>query len=340
MFTLARIKLTAWYLAIIMLISIFFSLVIYVTITRELEHGFRGTGMHFRTRQLGMPLSLRPPIWIEELEQQLAEDLQIAKNRLVINLLIVNGAILVISTLAGYFLAGKTLQPIEVAMDEQKRFVADASHELRTPLTALKTSMEVGLRDKKISSAAAKKLIQSNLEDIDNLQSLSDKLLSLTHFQDNGSHLKFEDININEVIQKAFKKILPLAKEKQIDVKTQVTKQKISADRASLEEMMVIFLDNAVKYTSKGGQIIVSTKSEKKHLIIKISDTGIGIAKKDLPHIFYRFYRADHSRCKTPVSGFGLGLALAKKIIELHKGTVTVSSTLGKGTTFTIKLPQ
>lgn len=366
MFKSARLKLTGWYLFIIMLVSAFFSSVIYLGTIRELEGGFRRAELRLKAEELGIPLPRHFPSRLEDLPPRLqeisprffsVEDLEVAKKRLGLNLLVMNGVILGISALAGYFLAGKTLKPIEKAMGEQKRFVADASHELRTPLAALKTSMEVALRDKKMSVREARKLIKSNLEDIDSLESLSNNLLSLASLQNNSKNLVFGEVDIAEVIRSAYRKIIPLAREKKIEVKIQTQKQTIFANKESLEKMILIFLDNAVKYTSKEGKVTIRTKTDKKHLILEIKDTGIGIAPKDIPHIFDRFYRADQSRSREHlrggrlssrshdssdgegVGGFGLGLSLAKRIIEIHKGSVEVLSKVGKGTTFTVKLP-
>lgn len=348
MFHSARLKLTGWYLLIIMLISSFFSAVIYIRVCQELEVGFHRVELWHKAEELGIPMPQRWERRLETLDPRLqdlrppfflTEDLKAAKKRVGFNLLMINGVILIISAVAGYFLAGKTLRPIEKAMEEQKRFVADASHELRTPLTALKTSMEVALRDKKIALIQAKKVIESNLEDVNGLQALSDNLLRLTNYQTNGQSLVFENIDIAHVVKRACQKILPLAKKKNIDIKIKVKKQTILANKESLEQMILIFLDNAVKYTLKKGKVAVSIRVDKKRLTIEVKDTGIGIAKKDIPHIFDRFYRVEESRSKSKVAGFGLGLSLAKKIIEIHKGSVKVSSIVGKGTTFTIKLP-
>jgi len=348
MFKSARLKLTGWYLLIIMLVSVFFSTVIYFGTVRELERGFHRVELRFRAEELGIPLPQGFPERPEDLPPRLreisprffsVEELQATKNRLKLNLLVINGVILGISALVGYFLAGKTLQPIEASLEEQKRFVADASHELRSPLTALKTSMEVALRDKKMSLAEAKKVIKSNLEDIDSLQFLSNNLLNLANFQSNSHNFVFRETDIAEVVKSAYRKILPLAKEKNIEIRIEVRKQTLPANQESLEEMMVIFLDNAVKYTPSGGKVSINTKTNKKHLLIEIKDTGIGIDPKDLPHIFDRFYRADASRTKEKVVGFGLGLSLAKRIIEIHKGAVEVASILGKSSNFIIRLP-
>ena len=348
MFHSARLKLTGWYLLIIILISTFFSAVIYIRVCQELEVGFHRVEIRHKAEELGIPIPRRWERRLETLDPRLqdlrpppflSEDLKAAKKRVGFNLLMIDGIILIVSAGAGYFLAGKTLRPIEKTMEEQKRFVADASHELRTPLTALKTSMEVALRDKKISLNQAKRTIKSNLDDVNELQALSDNLLKLTNYQTNGKSLVFENVDIDQVVKKACQKILPLTKKKNIDLKTKVKKQIIYANKESLEQMILIFLDNAVKYTPKNGRITAVMETDKKKLILKVKDTGIGIAKKDIPHIFDRFYRADQSRSKGKVAGFGLGLSLAKKIIEIHKGSVKVNSALGKGAAFTIKLP-
>lgn len=313
-----------------------------------MERGFRRVELRHRAEEMGIPLPRFFPARPEDLPLRLRqapsryffiEDLDEAKRRLALNLLLINAAIFGVSALSGYFLADKTLRPIENALEEQKRFVADASHELRTPLTALKTSMEVALKDKKMSLEEAKTLLKSNLEDVDSLQFLSNNLLGLAHYQENGRSLTFQEIDFAEIINKTSKQTLPLARKKEIEIELEVENCFIEGGKESLEQMMLVFLDNAVKYTSNKGKVTIKTKSDGKYLFIEVKDTGIGITKEDIPHIFDRFYRVDQSRSKSKAAGFGLGLSLAKKIIEIHKGTVEISSILGKGTTFTIKLP-
>lgn len=217
MFRSARLKLTAWYLLIIMLISVSFSAVIYVGVSRELERGFRRAEIRYRAKELGIPIPRHWQRHLENLDPRLrslgpsfftTEELEETRRSVGFSLLIINGVILLFSAGAGYFLSGKTLAPIKGAMEEQKRFVADASHELRTPLTALKTSMEVALRDKKLSVKEAKRAILSNLEDVENLQFLAGGLLSLAHYQGNGKSFRFNEIDLGSVIKKAYNKIL------------------------------------------------------------------------------------------------------------------------------------
>ncbi len=332
MFAEARVKLTAWYLLIIMAISLSFSAFIYRSVTIEFQRRLDAIEGRLQLRQLGFG----PPPGHEEL---FIEDILEARKRLILILLYTNGAIFVLSGIAGYFLAGKTLAPIEDTLEEQKRFVADASHELRTPLTALQTSIEVSLRDKKLGLTEAKKVLRESLDDIGNLTSLSNNLLTLTRYQQNGMNLTYERLNIKTLIENVYKKLAPLAVKKKIKVTILAKNINIKTDRESVEKLLTILLDNALKYTPKNGEVKISAEKSNKALVIKVSDNGAGIPKQDLPHIFERFYRVDASRSKVNVSGFGLGLSMAKRIVEMHKGSIHVESSFNKGSTFRVKLP-
>jgi signal transduction histidine kinase len=249
MFHSARLKLTAWYLLIIMLISGAFSLVIYGGVTFDLERRFQSIERRIRLERHIFRMPPGPPPYF-------IEDLQAAKRRVLFMLLSANGVILVLSSAAGYFLAGKTLRPIEEALEEQKRFLSDASHELRTPLTALKTSIEVALRDKKITKKEAYEVLQSSLEEVDSLQSLTSDLLGLAQHQRANGNFTFDQVNIRRVLEKAHKKIYSLAKKKSIDLEINADDIILEADETNLEKLMVILLDNAIKYTPKKGKVI------------------------------------------------------------------------------------
>ncbi len=322
-----------------MIISISFSVVIYQGVSRDIrrrfvqmEHRYMIEEMLQSPMRPGGPRNPNAP-------SILAADFRAAKRGLLLMLIYANGAILIVSAGAGYFLAGRTLKPIEEAMEEQKRFIADASHELRTPLTALRTSIEVALRAKKITPSEAKKILESNLDDVESLQSLTDNLLYLTRTQKANFHLSFGDVDIREIIEKVVTKLNLLAKEKNITIEADIDNYSLEADKESLIKLFQIFLDNAIKYTNKGGTVSVKTEESKRFLLVKVRDNGIGIRKQDLPHIFDRFYRIDEARTKTEAHGFGLGLSLAKDIIDQHKGSINVSSEVDVGTTFTIRLP-
>lgn len=333
MFKSARIKITAWYLLAILVISFVFSIAIYRTISSDLTARYVNIENYIKSNVRDMEKI--PPI----LKDILQNDLQTAKQRVIIMLLFANGAIIIISAFVGYFLAGRTLRPIEEMVEEQNRFIADASHELRTPLAALKTSTEVALREKKISGAEARKILEENLEDIGSLELLSERLLHLSQYQKGEKVLAFERMSLGKSMNVSYKKILPLARKKNIKVNIEVNDNYIEADRVSIEEIILILLDNAVKYTPDGGKVSISSQIEGRNAIIKVIDSGPGIDPMDIPRIFDRFYRADHSRSKIKVSGFGLGLPIVKRVVELHHGSVSVSSKIGSGSTFIVRLP-
>jgi len=314
-----------------MFISIVFSVAIYNASTREIQRIIH----HIQDRQEYQGNGFFPPP--PPLNGPSLQELENAKTRFKLALLFINGGIFVLAGASGYFLAGRTLKPIKVMVDEQKRFITDSSHELRTPLTALRSEIEVGLRDKNISLAEAKALLVSNLEEVVNLQALSDNLLLLSESRNTARN--FQEVSLLKSIESAEKKIAPLAKQKKISIKTTITDARIVGDEISLCQLFVILLENAIKYSRPQTTITLGTEKTGKALAVYIHDEGIGIDKKDLPLIFERFYRADKSRSKS-VNGYGLGLSIAKKIAEEHSGHIQVESKVGRGSTFTVRFPN
>lgn len=335
-FLSARLKLTAWYLLIIMFVSVLFSIAVYNLSTHEIQRVIRI--QEFRAQHTSddlFPVSHLPI----HIDTPSVTDLEDSQARLRTTLVLINLGILVIAGGAGYFLAGRTLRPIEQMVTEQSRFISDASHELKTPLTAIKAEMEVMLRDKDLTLKGARTSVTSNLEEVNNLVSLSNNLLELaTYQQTNGTHI-LEQVSLLGVLYEAWKKTVALAKRKHITISNTVEDAELKADRQQLIELFVIFLDNAIKYSPEHSTITLSSEKIDHSIKVHIADQGIGIDEKDIPHIFDRFFRVDASRSKNQVAGYGLGLSIAKKIIEEHKGSVVVKSTTGKGTTFTIQLP-
>lgn len=341
MFGKARLKLTAWYLLIIMLISVGFSAVIYKVLTVELDRFSRLQRLqierrlsereftHFESRFRNVP----PRILIDP---ELAKE---TKHRLVLFLIVVNGGILFVSGGLAYFLAGKTLKPIKNMVDEQNQFITDASHELKTPLTSLKSAMEVHLRDKHLSLKDAKTLISENITEVNKLQSLSEGLLQLAQYQKPNNHTKFEKVSLASIIKKSIQKVKPQAMGKVITIKDEAQDFEFEGDQYGLSDLLVILLDNAIKYSHKGKSVTIVSKKTDGSLLIMVADQGVGIDEKDLPHIFDRFYRVDSARSKDKTGGYGLGLSIAKKIVDIHRGAITVESKLGKGSTFTVRLP-
>jgi signal transduction histidine kinase len=318
-----------------MLVSIVFSVAIYEISSQELSRGLGRQGAMLRDLPSSEFIS-QPRM---DFERTRMEQIQESNNNLKINLVYFNLAILVASSGISYFLARRTLKPIEEMFDLQNRFTADASHELRTPLTAMKTEIEVNLRDKKFNLSEARKLLQSNLEEVDKLELLSNGLLTLTQYQ-NGQGIEFENILLKDVIEEAQAKVEGLAQSERIEIKAKTNDLKVKGNKQSLVKLLIILLDNAIKYSPKGTGITVFSEISGNYINIKVKDQGIGIKASDLPYIFNPFYRADHSRSKISAVGYGLGLSIAKKIAESHNGKIETESKPGHGSTFTLKLPK
>ena len=343
MFHSARLKLTTWYLLIIMAISISFSAFIYFGSTREYDRIIRIEQYRvMHPAQPGIIPQEAPgqPNIFPPYTQQDNELIEWAKLRVLEALFGINVIILLLSALSGYFLAGRTLRPIKNMLDEQNRFITDASHELNTPLTSLKTSIEVNLRDKNFSTEKAKDVLQSNLEDVNNLQFLSAELIKLTQYQDQNGNLQFEKFYLSEVIEEAVEKVKTLAKKKNISIAFDIPRINLIGEKRSLTELFIILFDNAIKYSPNKTTVNISVKKIDSKVQIFVKDNGIGIEKKDIPYIFDRFFRADKSRTKQKANGYGLGLSIAKRIVVLHNGSITVESQLGKGSTFIVSLPK
>jgi signal transduction histidine kinase len=284
-----------------------------------------------------LDIQFPPPRQPLPLNPELVEE---TKGRILLMLLIVNSGIFVFSGALGYLLAGRTLLPIQIMVDDQHRFISDASHELKTPLTSLKTAFEVYLRDKSRTLKDADTVITESVSEVNNLQSLSESLLTLAQNQTNGKSLALISQNLSTVITAAINQISSQAKSRKIKLSSDLTDIDIWGDKKSLASMFVILLDNAVKYSPNGKRVKIKSYLDGKWAVTDIYDQGIGISAADLPHIFDRFYRSDTARSKTTIGGYGLGLAIAKSIVDLHHGTITVKSYLGEGSVFTVCLPK
>jgi len=330
MFHSTLVKLTLLYVLIVMIISISFSVVLYNVSSKELDRGLGNQTKKLRN----MPPMSNP--FIDELEKMHAEQINDSAHTLQQNLIYFNLIILISATLGCYFLAKISLRPIEESMEAQNRFTADASHELRTPLTAMKTEIEVNLRDKNMDVEEARELLNSNLEEISKLEYLSSALLKLAKF-DKENKKDFETIDLAESAELAIEKVNKIADQKSITISAKLKKAEILGDQQSLTELFIILLDNAIKYSPKKSKILVEIKKHDRHTEVIFTDHGAGIKASDMPHIFQRFYRADVSRSKEKVDGYGLGLSIAKRIAQLHDGNILVSSQAGKGSKFTVK---
>ncbi|WP_232696017.1 sensor histidine kinase [Brevibacillus daliensis] len=249
------------------------------------------------------------------------------------NLLFLTLLFSILFALAGYFFAGQAMKPIQKSFLTQRKFVADASHELRTPLSIFYSSIDVLAREEKENLSS---FGQEVLEDVKNeaemMNSLLNDLLFLARNDQDNLELELEELNLSLLLYdllKRFSGIVPFELTLTYDIQNDVV---LKGDRVRIQQFMYILLDNAVRYT-KEGTVICRLKMLNQKIVIQIQDTGLGISPEDLPNIFDRFYRGDPSRNK---DGSGLGLSIAKTIVNAHGGDIQVKSEVGKGTEFSI----
>lgn len=239
-----------------------------------------------------------------------------------------------IQKLAGTF--NEMLERLEYAFTSQRQLFEDLSHELKTPLTILKGEFEVALKKARSADEYAN-IIRSALEEINKIVRIVENLLLLARFDSKEVYLNRKGLEVNILIRGILNNIKPLAELKNIKlVFSPNDDMSVYGDENQLKTLFINIIDNAVKYTPEKGKIQVSSRREGKFATIEVEDTGIGIKKEDLEHIFDRFYRVDKSRNSL---GFGLGLSITKEIAEAHNGSIEVRSRPDIGTVFTIKLP-
>lgn len=337
MFKSATIKLTGWYLLILMSISILFSVAIYNIATIELNARLQQLQSRFELNQTPTII----PQWIDAQHDPRFNVLRVeqvdrANRNLLEALFYVNLMILLIGGAGSYFLARRTLKPIEEAHEAQSRFTSDASHELRTPLAVMRAELEVALRNKELSKKDVRELLESNLEEVNNLSNLASTLLQLSRLDHDG--LAKEKVSLVKLTRTLTKKYDKTGQ--RIKYVPSNKEPFVYANTASLEELITILIDNALKYSPDDSLITIKTSRNSKQARFEITNTGKGISAEELPHIFDRFYRADTARTKGNVSsGHGLGLSLAKKIIEIHNGELSATSAPDHATTFVFLLP-
>jgi signal transduction histidine kinase len=325
------LRLTAWYVLIIMIVSIMFSTIIYQLTISQIR-----SSLPPRARMFQEFDDRGWPQFDERISEYLENKYQLATQRLRLWLVILNSVVLGGSSLASYYLAKRTLRPIEQALDEQRKFTADASHELRTPLTAMKTEIEVGLLNSNSDGHA--RILRSNLEEIAKLEALSTSLLKLARHETERQEVKMSVIEFEPVMRESFQRVQAFADKKKIVLAESDMSGTVLGDHASLTDLFVILLDNAIKYSPEKSELRVRGAWAKSHVAVTVSDQGIGIPAADLTNVFRRFYRSDVSRSKDKIDGYGLGLSIAQQIVERHNGTISIASQEGKGTTATVTL--
>lgn len=245
----------------------------------------------------------------------------------------------IFAIVAGYFLAGRALVPIQKSWESQQQFVSDASHELRTPLAVIQSrtdllfqSPDATIQEKAIDISVISKETRR-------LNKLVTNLLTLARSDSNQMEISKQEFALDILIQEVIDQYADIAEFQGKRIYTDTNSPiKLIGDKERIHQLLVILVDNSMKFTGEGGAIAINAIAKTHTIELEVKDNGIGIPKQDIPKIFNRFYQVEQSR--TDMEGTGLGLSIAKWIIEKHSGTIKVDSELEKGTRFEITFPK
>lgn len=241
--------------------------------------------------------------------------------------------------LFGYVMLRVALSPAKDTLAAQKRFISNVAHELRTPLSIIKTNIEVRLFDADVPKTA-RTLYHSTLEELDRISHIINNLLTLNTLV-SPEHLRLDDVSFGAVVRAVLQKLERPIAVKGITLKADIdARTTVRGNTSALEQIAVNVLKNAIVYSPSGSTIRVSVKGASDRTVcLNVTDAGIGIAQKDLVHIFDPFYRADQARTRSK-GGSGLGLAIVSELVRLHRGRILVRSTLKEGTSVSISIPE
>lgn len=238
------------------------------------------------------------------------------------------------------FLADKALIPIKEAWEKQKSFVADASHELRTPLSSIRTNLEVVLDNTEESVESQRKWLNNILFENKRMSKLVDDLLLLARADSKQEDMIMVPFSLDRAIAEAVSPLEPIAAKKDIEIDMQLHEHiSIVGDESHIKQLIVILVDNAIKYSAANGLVEVELNNHSSYAEILVSDTGEGIKEEEKAKIFERFYRVDKARSRES-GGSGLGLSIAQWIAREHGGSISVSSGKIKGSVFKVTLPK
>lgn len=251
---------------------------------------------------------------------------------------VVGSVMLIILYFTSRFFANRSITPVKEAFDKQKQFIADASHELKTPLTIINTNADVLLSNSDDTIHNQSKWLHYIKSETERMTSLTNDLLYLTEMDDSRSTMMYSKFNLSEAVENIILTMEAVIFEKNVsleyDIQPDLT---VQGNSEQIKQVIMILLDNAVKYTNPKGSVTLILKKQHNDVVLSVTNTGEGIAPEHLTRIFDRFYRTDASRARKQ-GGYGLGLAIAKSIVEQHKGKIYAKSTVGESTTFYVHL--
>lgn len=222
---------------------------------------------------------------------------------------------------------------------QQSDLIAELVHELRTPMASLNTAVQILLRPD-ISEKQHTKLIEIIRDEIARLSELTTSFLDFAHLESGRIKFNLTNVNIKELLEYCIEIMQSRASEKDISINLDISDEslEINADQDKIKQVMLNLISNAIKYNKIAGDIGITVKESPMNVVINVSDTGPGIPPESLPHLFNKFYRVPGMEKMTP--GTGLGLSICKRIVDAHGGDIEVQSSLGNGSTFTVRLPK
>jgi heavy metal sensor kinase len=237
----------------------------------------------------------------------------------------------------------RMIERLDASLRQARQFSTDVSHELRTPLTAIRGQLEVALLAAKTPEQYQEAILNA-LQDVERLSQTIRALLLLSQAESGQLALQRQTLDLSDITRDIVDQFQIPAESSRLTLSAQVPEHShIEADRVQIERLLSNLLSNAVKYTPEGGAITVTLEDHPGEVVLRVADTGVGISRDHLPHIFDRFYRvpnADGTQEKSPERGLGLGLSFVASIARAHRGTINVKSTPGQGTTFEVRLPR
>ncbi len=260
-------------------------------------------------------------------------------SQLTLGMLMLGSLTLALVGVASWWLAGRSLQPAQLAWERQQRFIASASHELRTPLTLIRASTEVALRGVPAGDVDQRELLGDVLTESDHMRRLVDDLLTLSRLDSGQLPLNPTTVDLLALLAELQRQVARLGEQRGVHVAVKAAVGSLQADADRLRQVLLILLDNALRHTPAGGQINLEATPQGRMVHLSVSDTGCGIDAEHLPHIFERFYRADPARGREGGNA-GLGLAIARGLVTAMGGQIGVRSEPGQGTTIWLLLPK
>ena len=254
---------------------------------------------------------------------------------------VVSVVIIVIACLVTFFMLAKSLKPLREVMHMQKRFITNAAHELRTPLSIMKTNSEVALFDPEhLAPGEVVEILRGNIAEIDRMSRAIDAMLELASFYDEEIRMEFSQVHFDTIVQRSIVALAPSAYEKNIylDV-VRLDQVVVWGNVHMLQKMVTNLIKNAIIFSPKEGLVVITLKNSDNITELVVQDTGSGIGADDLQHVFDPFYRSALSRANSfDYQGAGLGLTIAKGIIDRHSGKITLASEEGRGTKVVVNL--